>query len=84
MENIFFSEDTREVPEPPLLSDQPLTIQTLPPNAKILVRDGKGKEVLPLAEAQHFKDTFTIKDMVTQAKDFKAGDSLEDPPQSKA
>ena len=52
------------------------TIQALSIDARVSIVVGKGKEVLPLVKDTHSEDAFTIKDVVSQAKDaeFKSKD----------
>ena len=87
-ENVFFLEDIREAPvafPPPM---QLPIIQAPSPDAKVLARARKGKEVQPSAKAKQFKDALTIRDVVSKAKETesksKAADPEENPPQAKA
>ena len=100
--NVFFPKDIREVPTtlpPPVVDPLPLPgqipiIQAFIPHAKDLIGAGKSKEVQPMVKANQSEDDFTIKDVVSKAKDaeakskagdahFKAVDSKKDPPQAK-
>ena len=90
--NIFFPKDIREFPTelpPPVvlplpLPEQSLTIQDFFLDAEVLVEAGKGMEVQPLVEVSQSENNFTIKDVVSKAKDaevanLKAADSKEGP-----
>ena len=76
-ENIFFLEDSREVPAmlpPPVVDPLPppkqlSTIQAPFPNTEVSIGADKGKEVQPPIKANHSEDTLTIKDVVSKAKD---------------
>ena len=76
VENIFFSEDIREVPTtllPPVTDPLPPpeqlpTIQALTPDAEVSTGARKGKEVQSPVKAKQSKDAFTIWDVVLRLK----------------
>ena len=101
--NIYFLEDIRKVPAmlPPSVADpllppkQLCTIQAPSLDAEGSTRADKGKGVQPSTKTTHSEDIFTIRDMVTKAKDgepkskvgdtpFNMTDPKEDPSQAKA
>ena len=64
IENIFFPEDIREIPGSVPLKE-PLSAKVTTPNSLIL----EAEEVQPLAKDKSPEDTFTIRDVVAQAKE---------------
>ena len=87
VENIFLSEDIREIPDAVPLPEQ------LPTTQALLL--GVGEETQPPMMAKPSKDALTIRDVVAQAKDTKLesqaedsqsekADLKKDPPQAKA
>ena len=78
VENIFFPEEIREIPDsvPP---EEPLPAKASTSNSHI----PEAEEVQPIAKDKSPKDTFTIRDIVTQAKEAvpepKAGDDQPEP-----
>ena len=95
-ENVYFPKHIREVPADPPSTALPLppskqvsSIQDLTLDAEVSTRVGRGKEGLPLANDAQSEDTFTIRDVVSQAKvvekpkardaKSKTADTKEDP-----
>ena len=86
-ENIFLSEDIREVLAmlPPLVVDLTPHLELLPttqaslPDAEVSTGAGKGKGVQPLIKTKDSEETLTIKDMVSQAKDAEPNSKAGDP-----
>ena len=86
-ENIFLSEDIQEVlamlpppvvdltPHPELLP----TTQASLPDAEVSIGTRKGKGVQPLIKTKDSKETLTIKDVVSQAKDAEPNSKAWDP-----
>ena len=79
VENIFFPEDIREIPNsvPP---EKPLPAKVTTSDSHIL----KAEKVQPVAKDKSPEETLTIKDVVAQAKEVvpepKAGDDQPEPP----
>ena len=86
-ENIFLSEDIREVLAmlPPPVVDltphpEPLpTTQASLPDAEVSIGTRKGKGVQSLIKTKDSKETLTIKDVVSQAKDAEPNSKAWDP-----
>ena len=84
--NTFFLEDIREVPStllPPAadllpLLEQPSTIQALSLDIEVSVGVDKGKEVQPPMKTNCSKDSLTIRDMVSKAKDAESKSKARD------
>lgn len=86
-ENIFLSEDIREVLAmlPPPVVDLTSNPELLPttqaslPDAEVSIGARKGKGVQPLIKTKDYKETLTIKDVVSQAKDAEPNSKAGDP-----
>ena len=84
--NTFFLEDIWEVPSTllPLAADllplleQPSTIQAPSPDIEVSVEADKGKEVQPPMKTNCSKDSLTIRDMVSKAKDVESKSKARD------
>ena len=70
VENIFFPEDIREIPDAVPLPEQLLTTQALLP--------GVGEKAQPLMMVKPSEDAFTIKGVVAQAKDAELKSQAKD------
>ena len=95
MENIFFPEDIREILEldPPF--EKLLPTQAALPDIDVLGGAGVDKEAQPPIKDKPSKDSLTIRDVVSQAKDVefkskakgahsKVADYKKNPPKDKA
>ena len=94
-ENIFFPKDIQEIPD-----SNPPAEKLFPAQAAFLDNDvlrggGVDKEAQPPAKDKPSEDSFTIRDVILQAKDaeskskakgahFEAADPKKDPPKDKA
>ena len=68
LENIFFPEDIREIPDSDPLKELPFAPTTVP---NFIVPEGKGvdEEAQPPAKDKSPEDALTIRDVVLRAKD---------------
>ena len=71
IENIFFREDIREIlgSVPP---EEPLSTPITAPDFLIPKAKGRNEEVQPPVKDKSLEDTFTIRDVVVQAREAKS------------
>ena len=95
VENIFFLKDIREIPKSFSPPEQLLTSQAPLPDAEVSKGAWVGKGAQSSMKVKPSEDAFTIRDVVSQAKDVEAkskagdvhsvaADPKKNPPQAKA